>query len=129
MRMRRGGAAPQAPSAGPGPVLAAPPKPGAEARIVAILCLLAALRVFVLSAGFPLFNNVDEQAHFDLVHKYARGHVPAGIEKQDAGAARDMTLYGTPEYLTPARGFAGGAAPPRYGAGRSRASGSRSRPT
>ena len=86
--------------------------PAAEARVVAVLCLLAALRVFLFAAGFPLFNNVDEQAHFDLVHKYARGHVPGGIETMDAAAARDMLLYGSPEYLAPARSFPGGVAPP-----------------
>jgi len=83
-----------------------------EARIVLLLCALAALRVFLFSAAFPFFNNVDEPAHFDLVHKYARGHVPTGFEPIDADAARAILLYGSPEYLTPAASFPGGAVPP-----------------
>ena len=83
-----------------------------EGWIVALLCALAALHVFLFSAAFPFFNNVDEQAHYDLVRKYARGHVPAGFEPLDADAARDMVLYGSPEYLVPAARFPGGAVPP-----------------
>jgi len=86
-------------------------RPGREARLVALLCLLAALRVFLFAAGFPLFNNTDEQAHFDLVLKYARGHVPAALEHHGVEASRDITLYGTMEYLVPAWRFPGGAYP------------------
>jgi hypothetical protein len=90
-----------------------PAAPGGRDKwIVVLLCALAALRVFLFSAGFPFFNNVDEQSHFDLVHKYARGHVPAGYEHMDPDAARDMLLYGSPEYFTPAERFPGGAVPP-----------------
>ncbi len=42
-----------------------------ERLIIAGLCLAAAIRVFVFSAAFPFFNNVDEVAHFDLVFKYS----------------------------------------------------------
>jgi hypothetical protein len=83
-----------------------------ETRVMVLLCVLAALRVFLFSAAFPFFNNVDEQFHFDLVHKYARGHLPAGFETLDSGAARDMLLYGSPEYLVPLGSFPGGTAPP-----------------
>jgi len=83
-----------------------------EGWIVALLCALAALRVFLLSAAFPFFNNVDEQAHFDLVCKYARGHVPTGIERLDSLAVRDMLLYGSQEYLVPAERFPDGLFPP-----------------
>jgi len=38
--------------------------------------LFAAVRVLVLSAAFPFFNNVDERRHVDLVIKYADGHMP-----------------------------------------------------
>ena len=38
-----------------------------ERLIIAGLCLAAAIRVFAFSAAFPFFNNVDEQAHFDMV--------------------------------------------------------------
>ena len=79
---------------------------------MALLCALAALRVVLFSAAFPFFANVDEQSHYDLVRKYARGHVPAGLERFDLDAARDMILYGSPEYLVPAARFPGGVTPP-----------------
>jgi hypothetical protein len=85
---------------------------GREARIVAVLCLLAALRVFLFGAGFPFFNNVDEQAHFDLVHKYARGHVPARLESMDVDAVREIILYGSQQYFVSAAHFPGGVMPP-----------------
>lgn len=83
-----------------------------ETGVVLALAVLAALRVFLFSAAFPFFTNVDEDAHFDLVHKYARGHVPAGIEPFDPAAVRDMAVFGSPEYLAPAGGFPEGVAPP-----------------
>jgi hypothetical protein len=69
--------------------------------LVAALCALAALRVFVLGAAFPFFNNVDEQAHVDLVYKYARGHVPVGLETFDRDAIQSILLYSSPEYMSP----------------------------
>ena len=83
-----------------------------EARIVVLLCALAAIRVFLFSAAFPFFNNVDEPAHVDLVHKYARGHVPAGDEHLDSDTVRDVLLYGSQEYLVSAGQFPDGAFPP-----------------
>jgi 4-amino-4-deoxy-L-arabinose transferase-like glycosyltransferase len=57
----------------------------------------------VFSAAFPFFNNVDEQMHFDLVVKYARGYLP---EKNfpyyfDRESIKYIARYGTPEYLAP----------------------------
>jgi hypothetical protein len=50
-------------------------------------------RVFLFSAAFPFFNNVDEQAHFDTVYKYARGYLPREIApKFDVGAAEQIAL-------------------------------------
>jgi hypothetical protein len=68
--------------------------------------------VFLFSAAFPFFNNVDEPAHVDLVHKYARGHVPAGDEHLDTDTVRDVLLYGSQEYLMSAGQFPDGAFPP-----------------
>ena len=85
-----------------------------EGRLAFILCTLAALRVFVFSAAFPFFSNVDEQSHFDLLHKYSRGHIPGGLEHWDADAARLILLYGSPEYFeTPDRSPGGAFAGPR----------------
>ena len=67
--------------------------------IVAGLCTLAAIRVFVFAAAFPFFNNVDERPHVDLVVKYAHGSQPRALEPFSAEAALYITLYSTPEYF------------------------------
>jgi hypothetical protein len=67
---------------------------------VVILCLVGAARIFVGAAGLPLFNDVDEQHHFDLVHKYARGYWPVKArETWDPETVSVQTFYGSPEYL------------------------------
>jgi hypothetical protein len=58
----------------PGPEEAKPPR--WETPLIATLCVVAALRVFIFSASFPFFNNLDEQNHADLTLKYARGYWP-----------------------------------------------------
>jgi hypothetical protein len=78
-------------------------KPANDAATLAILCLVACVRVFVYSAAFPFFNNVDEQAHLDLVCKYSHGHVPRQLEGFGRESAELITLYQSPEYLTPSR--------------------------
>ena len=89
-----------------------------ERRIVAGLCFLGALRVFVYSAAFPPFHSTDEPFHFDLIVKYAAGHVPVRLldERLSAETTTTIVLYGTgwsrprpdlvllhhsPEYLNP----------------------------
>ena len=70
-----------------------------ERLMVGAVCLLAGLRVFVFSAAFPFFNNVDEQYHFDLVCSYSHGDVPQGLTRCNAETATLLALYGSPEYL------------------------------
>ncbi len=83
-----------------------------EKRVIAALCLIAAVRVFVFCGAFPFFNNVDEHAHVDLVLKFARGHWPnKPVEHYDAAAARLFALYGTFEYLYTPEQFPGGIVP------------------
>ena len=41
-----------------------------ENVLIWILCFAAALRVFVFSAAFPFFSNVDEHLHFDVITEY-----------------------------------------------------------
>jgi hypothetical protein len=67
--------------------------------IIIGLCALAAIRVFVFAAAFPFFNNVDEQAHVDLVIKYSHAQQPRGIEPFALESALDFTIYSTPEYF------------------------------
>ena len=76
-----------------------------EQKLILLLCATAALRVFIFSAAFPFFNNVDEQAHLDLVMKYARGDVPRDLGHYSSESANYISLYGTPEYFTPPQQF------------------------
>src|SRR2546423_4096615 len=76
--------------------------------------MLAALRVFVFAAAFPFFNNVDEQAHLDLVVKYAHGNPPRGIEPFSAEASEFFAIYSTPEYFVPPTEYGGQYPPPSW---------------
>ena len=70
-----------------------------ERNVVWLLCLLAAIHVFIFSAAFPFFNNVDEKLHFDLVVKYARGEIPRALDAPCPEALQFIAIYGTPEYI------------------------------
>lgn len=63
---------------------------------VAAFCLLAAVRVFVYSAAFPFFGNVDEREHFDTAVKYAQGDIPRQVELFSPETMRDIALYDSP---------------------------------
>jgi len=82
-----------------------------QRELVLLLCAIAAVRVFIFSAAFPFFNNVDEQAHVDLVLKYARGQVPRDLGHYSSESAHYFSLYGTPEYFTSPQQFRANAFP------------------
>lgn len=83
-----------------------------ERRWIWLLCLLAAIHVFTYSAAFPLINNVDEQAHFDLAVKYSQLHLPGGVEPESPESLRYIVIYGSLEYLWPPERFEGKQFPP-----------------
>lgn len=88
------------------------PQVSHEYTIVIVICIVAACRIFIFNAAFPLFNNVDEQMHFDLVYKYSNGQLPqAEVENFNREAAELVVLYGTPEYLSKVERFSKGAVP------------------
>lgn len=72
--------------------------------IVAGICFFAAVRIFIFSAAFPLFNSTDELDHFATVYEYAHG-IPPGKDLPLLGPdlARTLALYNSGEYLTPER--------------------------
>ena len=78
---------------------------------VILLCLIAGIRMFVFSAAFPFFNNVDEQAHFDLVVKYSLGKIPTRLDFIAPESARYMVLFGSPEYFFKPEQFPDGKIP------------------
>jgi hypothetical protein len=86
-----------------------------ERTIVCLLCLLAAVHVFVFSAAFPFFNSVDEQIHFDLAVKCSQGLVLRALEPVSDEAVRYIVLYGSPEYVgIPTNSPDGQFAPPPW---------------
>jgi hypothetical protein len=68
----------------------------------------AAIRVLVFSTAFPFFNNVDERRHFDLVIKYAEGHVPRSAELISSATLPYLSHYASPEFLAAPEDFEGG---------------------
>jgi hypothetical protein len=73
-----------------------------ERKWVLLLCVFAAIHVFIFSATFPFFNDVDEQAHFDLVVKYSHGHVPRTLEPLADESMNYYVFYLSQEYVLPA---------------------------
>jgi hypothetical protein len=70
-----------------------------ERKIIFLLCLLAAIHVFIFSAAFPFFNDVDEQIHFDLAVKYSQGRLPRALEPVSADAVNYIVLYSSSAYV------------------------------
>jgi hypothetical protein len=71
-----------------------------EKLLVIMLCVIALVRIFIFSAAFPFFNNIDEQFHFDTVVKHARGYMPCKeCNFFDQEAAGHIVRHGTPEYF------------------------------
>ncbi|HXC34510.1 MAG TPA: DUF2142 domain-containing protein, partial [Candidatus Acidoferrales bacterium] len=83
-----------------------------DQKIVWALAVAAAIHVFVFSAAFPLFNNVDEGAHFDLVIKYSQNGVPELLQPLSDEYVNDSVLYSTPEYLENPANFPNEMIPP-----------------
>jgi hypothetical protein len=71
-----------------------------ERKLILVLCLLAAIRIFIFAAAFPFFTNGDELSHFDLVMKYSSGNLPRGLEPL-ANASTNFIAYDSHEYLYP----------------------------
>ena len=79
-----------------------------ERIAVLLFCAMAAVRVFLFSAAFPFFNNVDERRHFDLVMKYASGHLPRGAELISPATLPYLSRYASPEFVAAPENFEGG---------------------
>lgn len=72
-----------------------------QKRFIALILILAGIRVFIFNAAFPICNNVDESAHLDMVYKYSTCHIPKkGLENYDSKSLELIILYSTPEYMT-----------------------------
>lgn len=83
-----------------------------ERKLVLLLCVLAAIHVFVFCAAFPFFNNVDESVHFDLILRYAHGEVPRGPGKILKDSIEYIAFYNSWSYDNDAPGELPNSPPP-----------------
>lgn len=70
------------------------------------------MHVFVFSAAFPFFSNVDEQTHLDLAVRYSQGRVPRTLDTPCPEAMPYFVIYNTPEFLWPPDSYPDGRFPP-----------------
>lgn len=82
-----------------------------ERRMVWLICLAAAIHVFIFCAAFPVFNQVDEGCHFDLVVRYSHAQLPRHLPPMGREASLYLLTYASPEYMGLARNFPGGHFP------------------
>src|SRR4029450_7463946 len=82
-----------------------------EHILILLLCVAAALRVFIFSAAFPFFSNIDEDLHFDLITQYSRVQVPRGFDRLKEGTLNWIVPYASPEFLFPPGHFPNGNLP------------------
>src|SRR5260370_22358029 len=82
-----------------------------ERVLILLLCVAAALRVFIFSAAFPFFSNIDEDLHFDLITQYSHGQVPRGFDRLKEETLNWIVPYASPEFLFPPEQFSSGKFP------------------
>ncbi len=70
-----------------------------ERVLIVLLCFIAALRVFIFSAAFPFFSNIDEDLHFDLITQYSDGRLPRAFEPLKEESLSWIVPYASPEFL------------------------------
>jgi len=68
-------------------------------RLVALLAALAAIRILILCAAFPLTNTIDERFHLATIQMYAQGRWPGReLPPVDSESTRTLLLYWSPEF-------------------------------
>src|SRR5215471_18078428 len=82
-----------------------------ECVLILLLCAAAALRVFIFSAAFPFFSNIDEDLHFDLITQYSHFEVPRNFDRLKDETLNWIVPYASPEFLFPPKRFPDGKIP------------------
>lgn len=82
-----------------------------ERLLILLLCLAAALRIFVYSTGFPFFSNIDEDLHFDLITQYSHAQVPRSFDRLKEETLNWIVPYASPEFLSSPEQFPGATFP------------------
>ena len=70
-----------------------------EHLLISFFCVAAALRVFIFSAAFPFFSNIDEDLHFDLIMQYSDVQVPRSFDRLKEETLNWIVPYASPEFL------------------------------
>jgi predicted membrane protein DUF2142 len=83
-----------------------------ETTLILLLCLAAALRIFIFCAAFPFFTEVDEDLHFDNVMRYSLGRVPRAFDLLSKESLDWIVLYASPEFIQTPGQFPEGKFPP-----------------
>jgi hypothetical protein len=82
-----------------------------EHLLILLLCAAAGFRVFVFSAAFPFFSNIDEDLHFDLITQYSHAQVPCDFDRLKEETLNWIVPYASPEFLSPPERFPDGKFP------------------
>ena len=82
-----------------------------ERVLILLLCVAAAVRVFIFSAAFPFFSNIDEDLHFDLITQYSHAQVPRSFDRLKEETLNWIVPYASPEFLFPPEQFPDGKFP------------------
>ena len=83
-----------------------------ENVLILLICAVAAIRVFIFSAAFPFFSNVDEDLHFDLITQYSHGRLPRAFDSLKEETLSWIVPYASPEFLFTPDQFPGAKFPP-----------------
>ena len=70
-----------------------------EHLVILFLCFVAAVRVFVFSAAFPFFSNIDEDLHFDLITQYSHAQLPHSFDRLKDETLNWIVPFASPEFL------------------------------
>jgi len=76
-----------------------------ERVLILLLCVAAAFRVFIFSAAFPFFSNIDEDLHFDLITQYSHAQIPRAFDRLKEETLNWIVPYASPEFLFPPEHF------------------------
>ena len=88
-------------------------KPSRNERfLILLLCVIAASRIFIFSAAFPFFSNIDENLHFDVITQYSRGQIPHSVDLLKEETLNWIVPYASPEFQFPPDYFSDGKYPP-----------------
>jgi hypothetical protein len=82
-----------------------------EHLLILLLCFVAAVRVFIFSAAFPFFSNIDEDLHFDLITQYSLAELPRSFDRLKEESLNWIVPYASPEFLFAPEQFPGGKIP------------------